>query len=136
MAIRDHRPLVMQVCLSQDAAACNSIQGMTTPMSRSRASRATLSSCASLCVLCPAVDYEVQEGDEVSNLPKVACIVIQFLFILVQRLRFLHQADALPDADADSEGPKPGRQRRNEQVQGVYTAQKEVVKEQIGAAML
>ena len=69
-------------------------------------------------------------------MPKVACIVLQFLFVLVQRLRFLHEADALPDAEADSERPQQGRQRRNEQVQGVYTAQKETVKEQIGDAML
>ena len=95
-----------------------------------------MNSCASLCVLCPAVEYEVQEGDEVSNLPKVACIVLQFLFVLVQRLRFLHEADALPDSEADSERPKQSRQRRSEQVQGVYTAQKETVKEQLGAAML
>ena len=87
-------------------------------------------------MLCPAVDYEVQEGDEASNLPKVACIVLQFIFILVQRLHFLHEADALPDADADSERPKQGRQRRQAQVQGVYTTQMDTVKEQLGAAML
>ena len=109
---------------------------MTTKVPRSKAVISIWISCASLCVLCPAVKYEVQEGDEASNLPKVACIVFQFIFIFVQRMRFLHEADALPDSDADSERPKQGRQPRSEQVQGVYTAEMETVHDQLGAARL
>ena len=107
---------------------------MTTPVPRVRAIIHTLVSCASLCVLCPAVDYPVQEGDEASNLPKVACMMLQFLFVMVQKLSLLHQADALPDSDADSERPKQGRQRRKAQVQGTHMVQKETVKIQLGAA--
>ena len=136
VAFRAVQPLMMLVCMSLTVFACNSIQGMTAPIPRVRAITHTLISCASPCVFCPAVGYEVREIDEASNLPMVACIVLQFLFVLVQRLRFLHEADTLPDSDADSERLKQGRQWRQAQLQDVYSAQKENVKEQIGAAML
>ena len=86
-------------------------------------------------MLCPAVRYEVQEFDEAKNLPMVACMVFQFLFILIQRLHSLHEADTFIDSDADIERPKQGRERRKAQVQGVYAAQIETVKEQLGAAL-